>query len=297
MHIRYAPKHLFSMKKLLLLTTCFVFTLVAHAQFRTGVTIGVNIAHFDGPSATDATEQFSNLTGFFIGPSFTYRFTDHFGLRGELLYSKRGSRYKYTGPMYRTFTLDNNQGTRYTTGTGTQTLDVNNTYFDVPVMALGRFGDLEITGGIYASLLAQTVGDGSMQYSWRDGSEDRSLEFNLRHNYYRDSPGEASNDAATVEAILGNRKATLPKTLGAYYDETVDNGNLYKTLDYGALAGISYFVSRSLYLGVRLQYGLSDLTRNAADRVKSAPDANQTPVYSSDFDRNFNIQAKVGFSF
>jgi len=48
---------------------------------------------------------------------------------------------------------------------------------------------------------------------------------------------------------------------------------------------------------VRLQYGLADLTRNEADLSKGAVGDNLSLQYRNDNDRNFTVQASVGFSF
>lgn len=272
-----------------------------NAQFRGGVKIGINVSSLKGESETDAAgtalETTDNFTGFHIGPTFSYAVNDRFGLRGELLYSKKGVKTIYDGPGFRTFTLDNNQGSISNTGHTRLALSVNHVNLDIPVSAYVRLGKVEFAGGVYASLLVQKVADGALQYTWKnlDGSEG-SLELLQTHNYNRDAIGEGDN-TNTVVATVNAKKATLPQTVGAYYDYPDDRGNLYKTLDYGLIGGASYYFTSSLFIGARLQYGLADLTRNEADLSKQSRNTDGTPITRADNDRNFTIQASVGFSF
>ncbi len=280
----------------------YVFALVlvllasqANAQLRYGFKTGLNFARFNGPSEVDKTgkslETWKNVTGFHIGASFSYPFTDNFGLRGELLYSKRGAKYTYDGQSYRVFNLPNSTTT--TIGTARHLVSINNSYLDLPILAYGRVGDFEVSGGGYVGLLLQTVGDGSLVY--RDASNS-DLQFNLRYNYHKDDPGGSEDDGEKVIAVADGRQLELPKTIGAYYDNPTDRGSLYKTLDYGLMGGVAYYFSSSLYFGVRLQYGLADITSNRADFTRASLDG-QNLIYRDDKDRNFVLQASVGFGF
>lgn len=265
------------------------------AQLRYGFKTGLNFARFDGPAETDnagkSLENWKNVTGFHIGASFSYPLADNFGLRGELLYSKRGAKYTYDGQAYRVFNLPNSVIT--TVGTARHLVSINNSYLDLPILAYGRVGDFEISGGGYVGLLLQTVGDGSLVY--RDAANS-DLQFNLRYNYRKDAPGGSEDDGEKVIAVVDGRQLELPKTIGAYYDDPTDRGSLYKTLDYGLMAGAAYYFSSSLYFGLRLQYGLADITNTRADFARASLDG-QNLIYRDDKDRNFVLQASVGFGF
>lgn len=273
----------------------------ASAQMRYGFKTGLNFAHIDGPSETGADgaalEEWKNITGFHIGATIGYKFSDNFSIRAEALFSKRGAKYTYSGPAYRTFTYDG--GSLFTTGTGRYLINISNSYVDIPLMAVGRWGDFEISGGGYLGLLVASSGEGSLIYKVTDNSgvSPSEITFNLSHNYYKDDPGGFDNPSDLQRITVSGRSIDLPKTVGAYYDYPDDRGHLYNTLDYGLVGGVSYYLSRSLYAGLRLQYGLADVTRTKADLTKSAPDPNGGPLSRDDKDRNFAIQASVGFSF
>ena len=62
-----------------------------------GFKAGLNTSAFDGPLEN---ERKQNQVGFHIGVIFKYELTDLFGLRGEFLYSQKGSEYFYDGPSF-----------------------------------------------------------------------------------------------------------------------------------------------------------------------------------------------------
>ena len=291
--------------KFKLLLSSFVLLLFASpvfSQLRYGFKTGLNFASIDGPSEVDAAgaslETWKNTTGFHIGAAFSYKLTDHFGLRGELLYSKKGAKYTYDGPGYRFFTPTNSPAIR-TNGTSRYLLNVTNSYLDIPLVGYAKYGDFEIQLGAYAAILIQTAAEGSLRYDGKsllNGSSIGTLEFNLDHNYRKDDPGESKN-TETVRVTVDGKQIDVPKTLGAYYDFPEDRGSLYNTLDFGLVGGISYYLSRTLYINARLQYGLADLTRTDADLAKNKTGDNNALIFNADKDRNFTIQASVGFSF
>ena len=271
------------------------------AQVHYGFKTGLNFARMDGPSEMNAAgaelESWKSITGFHIGLSMGYKINDYVGVRGELLYTKRGGKYTFDGDSYRIFRYDG--GSTRSTGNSRYLINVNNAYVDLPVMAYGRWKDFELSAGGYVGLMVQSIGDGSLTYTGgRTETLQNSiadLEFNLDHNYRKDDPGLGVG-GQTVVVQVDAQTLELPKTLGAYYDYPEDKGRLYNSVDYGIVAGLSYFMSRSLFIGVRLQYGLADITNNKADLSKGATD-NGNLIFRDDKDRNVVIQGSVGFSF
>jgi hypothetical protein len=282
------------------------------AQIKYGFKTGLNFAKFQGPSETDnqglGLETWDNSTGFHIGMTFSYKFSDRFGVRGEALYSKRGSKYTYDGQAYRFF--KHTTGQVYTSGNARYLINVNNSYIDIPLMAFGKFGHFEVYAGGYLGFLAASSGEGSLRYSGKTAlgnnayinpnTSETELNFNLNHNYRRDDPGAGSSqggDESSVNVKVDGFIAETPKTMGAYYDFNEDKGALYNTLDYGVVGGISYYISSALYLSARIQYGLADITNNNVDLSKAKTGENNSLIYRDDKDQNFMIQASVGFSF
>ncbi len=290
-------------KNILLVFVSFALALPLHAQLSYGFKTGLNFATLKGPSEKDASgnklENWDNITGFHIGATFSYPITDRFGLRGELLYSKKGGKYRFEGPSYRFFTTTNNQRIQ-TAGTSRYLINLNNGYFDIPVMAYGRFGNFEISGGGYAAIMVQSAGEGSLVYEGRrsvggGGVDVIKGEFNLDYNYRKDDIKGGGDDL--VKFNFEGQIIEMPKTLGAYYDYLEDKGKLYNTFDFGVIGGVKYYLSRALYFDIRLQYGLADLTNNKADLNNQKLDAQNNYIYNNDRDRNYTIQASVGFGF
>ncbi len=283
------------------------------AQIKYGFKTGLNFAHIIGTSETNDAgtdlETWKNTTGFHIGMTFAYKFTDHFGLRGEFLYSKRGAKYTFDGQSYRIF--KHTTGSVLTYGTSRYLIELNNSYLDLPIMAYGRLGDFELYAGGYVGILIQSAGEGSLRYSGKTAllgndvyvnpnKSDIVLNFNLNHNYRRDDPGagsaESDNEAPVSVKVDGFISET-PKTLGAYYDYPEGAGRLYNSLDFGLVGGVSFYISNALYLTGRVQYGLSDISNNDADLSKAHIGTNGELIYRDDKHQNFMIQASVGFSF
>lgn len=280
-----------------------VVSLSMQAQLKYGFKAGLNFATIKGDSelgaGDKALENWDNVTGFHIGITLGYPVTDHFGVRGEFTYSKKGAKYTFDGPSYKFFR--NATTTKFTTGNAKYLINVTNSYIDIPIMAYGRWGDFEISGGVYGALLTQSIGEGALTYSNAisvipPNNPVSELKVNLSHNYRRDDPGEGET-GEVVNVQVDAAKFDVAKTQGAYYDYTEDRGSLYNSFDYGLIGGVSYYLSRALYANVRLQYGLADLTRNQADLSKAKVNDDLTPVYRDDKDRNFTIQATIGFSF
>lgn len=296
---------------------CLLFGTCAgvQAQVKYGFKTGLNFAKMNGTAETNAAgeslETWNNSTGFHIGMTFGYAFTDNFGLRGEFLYSKRGAKYTFDGPSYRVF--KHSSGSVLTLGNSQYLISINNSYMDLPLMVYGRYGRFELSGGGYVGVLVQSGGEGTLRYSGKTllgndifvnpNTSETELNFNLNHNYRKDDPGEGSsgsNDEVPVTVKVDAFISETPKTLGAYYDHPAGKGRLYNSLDYGLVGGLSIFISNALYFHVRAQYGLADITNNNNDLSKGSAPASIKPEdlkYRDDKDRNFVIQASVGFSF
>lgn len=276
----------------------FVFSL--QAQIKYGFKTGLNFAKINGPSELDnsglSLESWKNVVGFHIGVSFSNKFTDNFGVRGEFLYSKKGGEYKYDGQSYRIFNYTG--GSSFTTGKSKYLINISSAYLDIPVLAFYRAGDFEFSGGGYVGFMVQSSGEGSLLYydANFENNPIEDKEYFLNYNYRKDDVGGFVGDEKLIVKV-GNQNLEVPKTLGAYYDYPEDKGSYFNALDYGLIGGVSYFLSSSLYASVRLQYGLADVTNNNSDIQKNSTASDKSLIYRSDKDTNFVIQASVGFSF
>lgn len=277
-------------------------TIIMKAQeFSGGFRAGLNFTTIDGPldMSADGTEleAFEYSNGFHVGAMGTLRFTDIFGLRAELLYSQKGGVYNYNGDSYWIFTPTDGSGAFVANGTRETTLEVTNSYIDIPVMGVARFNKFEISAGMSIGFLVASRAAGETRFTGTSSQGDVITPFLLALDYnYFDEPFQQGENTAVFRRDIDNRPVEIPQTLEAYYQEAESDENLYKTLDLGLVGGVSYYLNRGLFVGVRLNYGLSDITNSSRDISRQTVDTASEFITRDDDDRNLNLQISVGFS-
>ena len=269
-----------------------------------GFKAGLNFSTFDGPLENgengDSPESYDFSSGFHIGIMFNRGFTDLFGIRAEVLYSQKGSRYRFEGEGYQP--LHNRLGSRvFTRGNKEISLNITNAYIDVPISAYGKVLPwLEIHGGLSVGAIVSSSGTGELRYSGVSsiGLPIEDFVVSLDHRYYMDVGGfEELGDEPLLRTINGDQ-IEIPRSLGAYYDfEQGEDVNLFNRIDLGLQAGISVFLNQGLFVGLKFNYGLSDITNNEVDRSLINLGDNNEFIFSEDVDRNISLQASIGFSF
>lgn len=290
------------MKGTITLLFLLTFSMNAVAQgWAYGFKAGLNFSKFDGDLEKDdagaTVEEFNRITGFHVGFGFSYAITDHIGARAELMYSQKGARHRFEGDSYefltsKTGTVIIAKGTRKTMN------NVLNSYIDLPILFYVRpVNWLEISLGPSAGVLVGSTGAGSTAFSGKTigGSVVPEHSLTLDYNYLGDETGEADISTTTLLKV-GNQEIDLPATIGAYYDIPRGDGSFFNSLDLGLNAGLSFYLSKTLYVGGRVNYGLSDATNNDYDFSQVKLDAENARIPRSDTDRNFSIQASVGFN-
>lgn len=268
-------------------------------EFSGGFKAGLNFSNFEGPVEND-NESFSFNTGFHIGATIMYSFTDVFGLKGELIYSQKGTQYSYDGDSYFTFYRSGtNAGIPiYATGERRMDISVSNTYLDLPVMVYARVGRFELEAGLNAGILVSSRGSGGLTFSGTSlaGTPIAEFEVGLDHSYYSDNQGP--------NALLGGETVTIntfsaqqPTSIDAYYESADNDEKKYSTLDVGLNAGIGFFLNKGLFLGVRGNYGLSDITNEGQDLALADLGDGNSYQTRDDKDQNISVQVSVGFRF
>ncbi|MEM9261584.1 MAG: hypothetical protein AAGA62_18230, partial [Bacteroidota bacterium] len=124
---------------------------------------------------------------------------------------------------------------------------------------------------------------------------ENDIVFSIDGNYLSDPAGGAG--VISSEGTMLNTGATAPGVVAAYYNSNRDDA-LYRRLDFGLIAGVSYFLNSGLYLGVRYQHGLTDITKGENDLRIIDEDLLEGREFNAD-DEDFtrSIQASVGFRF
>jgi hypothetical protein len=265
-----------------------------------GFRAGLNYSKLVGPSELgpngESLETNAMANGFHIGAAVNFKFTDLVGMRAEFVYSQRGTQYTYQGPSY--FVLGrNNVLTTTLGGSRKQTLNISNAYIDIPVLAYYKFGSLEILGGFNSGLLVASTGGGTIDFNGTSGlgTAVDPFRINLSYNYKKDKAGGSS--AELQQVLVDGRAYNVPTAVGAYYDFSAKDKNLFKTLDFGLVAGASYFLNEGLFLSARYIYGLGDADRNEYDISLKALDANGKNIPRADINKSRSWQFSVGFSF
>ena len=286
---------------LLLVSFILVSAPVFGQRFAGGFKAGLNFSTLKGPSETDSSgsevEENKTNTGFHIGAAFRMELTEVFGLRAELLYSQKGTTYNYDGNSWWVF-YPSAGNPIYSTGIRQEAISVTNTYIDIPLMAYARIGRIEVSGGVNASVLLGSRGTGDLTYRGQSlsGANIESFDIALDYNYFSDKYGEA-NTLEEHKRTIGGNTVGIPKNIGAYYFG-VDNGEkLYQRLDFGLNAGLSFYLSHTLFLGFRLNYGLTDITNGEQDIARAQLATDRSFILrTQDHERNFSLQASIGFN-
>lgn len=272
------------------------FSASAQGEFSGGFKAGLNFSNLIADTETD-DERFDYNTGFHIGATFVYSITDLFGLKGELMYSQKGTQYSYNGPSYFTFyTSSGNQ--IFTTGNRRTDISVANSYIDIPVMVYFKIGQIELEAGINGAFLIGSTGSGGITYSGATAIGDPVPEFTtgFEASYFGDDPGLESILRAG-DITLNGIVAFQPESIGAYYEAADNDGKKYNRFDAGLNAGISFFLNNGLYIGARANYGLTDITNEEQDIAVSELGSGNTFLTRDDKDQNLSLQASVGFRF
>jgi hypothetical protein len=264
-----------------------------------GFRAGLNFSTLNADSEMDADgnelEEYELTTGFHVGGMVNVKFTDIFTLRGELLYTQKGVDYNYNGLSYWVFETQNNNPL-FSTGERSTILSITNSYIEFPISGVARFDRIEISGGMSAGFLVSSRGSGELKYSGvaRNGAQVDPFTIALDFNYFQER-----TDVNDVEMrTLGSRTVIIPKTLGAYYEVIEDdNERLFNTLDVAIFGGVAFYLNQGLFVGLRANYGLVDVTKTERDLSRLSLDEDDNYVRLDDNDRTLVLQASVGFSF
>ena len=285
---------------LLLLAILGCFQLAAQ-EFSGGFRAGINFATIDGPSeASDSgnsLEEYKMSTGFHVGATANLKFNKYFGLRAELLYSQKGADYNYNGQSFWILYTEDDQPI-YATGDRNTSLSITNSYIDIPFMAVGRYGRVEISGGASLGFLVSSRGSGELTFSGQTaaGSTVDPFTVVLDFSYFDDTFRRTDIDDVEIRDIDG-KTVKIPKTLTTNFQELEGKQDLFKTIDLGLIGGLAFYLNQGLYVGLRVNYGLSDLTKTEQDPSRKELNEDNNLIFRDDKDHNLTLQASVGFSF
>lgn len=261
-----------------------------------GFKAGLSNATIDGPMEStpggDQLESIKPNRAFILSLMLNLNITDELLLQTELMYNQKGYNYSYEGPSY---AILRTQDEKYTfTGTRDMSLNVSNTYFQIPVsLSYKFFNRIQLQGGVYGNVLVSSTGAGRVIYN--DLPEvSGEVEQTLNYNYRSNEPGSQSPSSQQVR--INNEPELIASQVNAYYDYEEKDKPLFRTFDAGAHAGLNLFINESLFVGARYSLGFLDITRNTVDRSYQSLDQGNLQ-FSDDDDRYKAWEFTIGFSF
>ncbi len=284
---------------------CCLIPVLSSAQgLSYGFRVGLNFANMPGElEQDDAGEDIERLktnTGFHVGASVRYNFTERFGVKGDFLFSQKGTQQFYDGQGAQLVYKIGSTEQAGITGTQDRFLRITNSYIEIPISGFAKFNKIEFYGGPYVGILVSSKAIG--EYKFESGSIE--IDSDLNYNYFKDDITDPANIEVTPEDyeifnVGNNDPAYYPNVANAYDDFTSKDGKVFKGIDFGLNAGLAYFLNRGLYVSANINYGLIDISNGAYDHSYANLKEGDPSQYAErdDVDRNVAVQVSVGFAF
>ena len=265
-----------------------------------GIRAGLNYTKFSGPLEQGVNETNSLSNGFHFGVNYAYKFADKLSIKGEFLYTQIGTKYNYDGESF--YKIPIGSGHVYEKGKSTIQMKVSNAYIALPITLQWEVSKkIELNVGLYGAILIGPKGNGTIVFESYENPAGIRFSQSLIHSYNSDEAGQSIQSRNIGPSIfVDGDVVTLARSAGAYYHYQPSEkvGNLYNRYDFGLTGGLSYFINKGFYFGIRYDYGLLDITNNKVDhKRKTYDEVNNLFNFSDDFDRNVGIQASFGFKF
>lgn len=295
------------MKKIIIIALILcTFQISGQAQsWGFGFKVGLNTSGVIGPSEQNAAgenlETFGTIGGFQVGGLVQLKVNKYFGLQTEVLFSQKGSDYKFEGESFETFT--NNIGAVIqTTGDRKRLINATNGYINVPLIAYVNITrNLNFGLGGYMDILVSSSASGESSYLngvLANNSGDVSdFLVDYSFNYSKDEAKGLPTTAGSTTVLVGSENIVIPSSEGAYYNFDTKDGNFYNPLDFGLVANLGWRFNNGLRFDLRANYGLTDVTNNFYDVSLAEKDANGKGLARTDFDRSVSYQLTIGFGF
>ncbi len=262
---------------------------------------GITFANWRGPAEkignTRILETFDYRSGFHIALGGNLALSEHTGIQVELMYNQRGVKYEFNGQSYWFFSTDSG-ASLFSFGTKKIELVITTTYLEMPILYYIRTARVELSAGMGMGYLARAKGAGMLFYSGltESGTAVAPFKVVLNFDYLRD-PLQRQPASNGYYQVLDGQLVEIPYEIGAYYESSGVAKRSFHQLDAHLIAGISFFLSQELYVGLRMNYGITDVTNNRQDVAKTHIEPDKNIILNDDFDRQFAFQASVGLRF
>jgi hypothetical protein len=261
-----------------------------------GVRAGWNFNTFSGP--LEPSEKYGLANGIHFGVNYGYKLTNNFMLRGELLYSQSGTKQTYDGDSY--YLIYTNDKTVYEKGKRKLDLQISNSYIGIPITAVANLGKFEFYGGAGAYVLINPTGRGTLRFESKDHPNEIIFKQALDYRYQTDKAKARADQiysTGELRIIVEGKVVSLPKSIGAYYQNDALFGKRFNWFNLSAIGGINYFLNRGFFIGARLERGLLDVTNNRMDASLESLNDDLNFKNRTDKDLQLTYQLSCGFRF
>ena len=273
----------------------------AIAQHKIGLRAGLNRSIISAENLEEG-EDYSSRGGFHFGVNYTYQVAPRFGIRGELLFTQRGSKFTYSDDnSYTAITpIDRTITPFFDFGQTEVELELSNGYLSVPITAQFQITPkIELFGGASVDFLLNPTGRGTLDYVSNNKPDDIFFLKSYDHSYRTDTLGQIPFGAMTTAILVNSTRTDLIRTESAYLNlqEGDKDGTKFNFVDAHVIVGANYFINNGFYIGLRYEYGLFDITNTGADFTLEFLDENENYIRreDSDFSRAFSLS--IGFRF
>jgi hypothetical protein len=287
-----------SIKDKQLIKRIFIYSIIllSHTAFSQsiGVRAGWNFNTFRGP--LEPGESFSLTNGIHFGINYGYKLSNVFMIRTELLYSQLGTKQKFDGDSY--YVIYTSGKTVFEKGNREQNLEISNSNVSIPITAAINLGrKIEVFGGLSPNFLINPTGRGTLRFISKENPSNIVFRQALDYRYYQDKAKTALQNTTSARIIVDKQVVNIPKSVGAYYQTDIKEGNLFNWFSLTTLGGVNYFINRSLFIGGRVEYGLTDVTNSKMDFSLQKLNDDFSTIKRSDKDTYLSYQISMGFRF
>jgi hypothetical protein len=204
---------------------CLIPALSSAQGLSYGFRVGLNFANMPGEleqdDAGEEVERLKTNTGFHVGASVRYNFTERFGVKGDFLFSQKGTQQFYEGQGAQLLSKIGSAEQIGFMGVQDRFLGITNSYIEIPISGFAKFNKIEFYGGPYIAFLVSSKAIG--EYKFKANNSSIEIDSDLNYNYFKDDLTDPTNIEINEEdyeifSLGGNEGAYYPKVANAYDD-------------------------------------------------------------------------------
>jgi hypothetical protein len=148
-------------------------------------------------------------------------------------------------------------------------------------------------------MLINPIGRGTLRFESESRPTQIVFRQTLDYRYYQDEARASTQftQSRPIGILVDGEKQSIPKSVGAYYQNIFKDGGAFNWFDLQASAGANIFLNKGFFIGGKVNYGLLDITRDKMDRSLEKLNADNSYIFRKDYDHNFNLEVSMGFRF